>query len=102
MKQSIFDIQADFCKAMGHPVRLQILHLLREDPMNVSELVQQMGLPQSMVSRQLHILRLAGIVEYERHGTEMIYKLANTKIGDVCDMVRKALIEHLHRHSQMF
>lgn len=101
MEQSIFDIQAEFCKAMGHPARLQILHILREGPINVGELVQRIGLSQSMVSRQLHVLRSASVVSCQRHGTEMVYQLADTKIGEVCDLVRKVLSEHSHRRSQL-
>ena len=31
MNQSMFEIQAEFCKAMGNTVRLQLLHVLREN-----------------------------------------------------------------------
>ena len=100
MDQSIFDIQANFCKAMGHPVRLQVLHILREGPMSVSDLVRRMGFSQSMISRQLHVLRFAEIVTCERHGVEMIYQLTDEKIGNVCDMVRQVLSENSQKRSE--
>ena len=43
MERSIFDIQAEFCKAMGNATRLQILHTLRERPMTVSEIMEELG-----------------------------------------------------------
>lgn len=100
MQPSIFDIQAEFCKAMGHPVRLKILHLLREGPMNVGNMVRQLGLPQSLVSRQLHVLRYGGIVTCDRRGAEVIYSLTDGKIGDVCDLVRQMLSEKFQRYSE--
>lgn len=101
MSQTVFDIQSEFCKAMGHPVRLQILHLLRDGPLKVGELVQQIGLSQSAISYQLQILRSARVVNYSRHGTEMVYQLADTRISDVCDLVRKVLVEFSHQHAKI-
>ena len=100
MQPSIFDFQADFCKAMGHPVRLRILHVLLEGPMIVGDLVRCLDLPQSMISRQLHILRYAGIVVCDRRGTKMIYRLTDMKIGEVCSLVRQVLSEKYLRTFQ--
>jgi DNA-binding transcriptional ArsR family regulator len=99
MERSIFDIQADFCKAMGNATRLQILHVLRERPMIVGEIVAQTGFSQSMVSRQLSVLRSVGVVDCQRHGTEMLYQLSDSKIGDVCDLVRQVLSEQMKKRS---
>ena len=100
--QSIFEIQAEFCKAMGHPARLQIIHILRERPMNVGEITEVTGFGQSLVSRQLSILRNVGVVECQRHGNEMIYQLADENIGEVCDLVRKVLTAYTQKQSEAF
>jgi len=99
MERSIFDIQAEFCKAMGNATRLQIMHILRERPMTVSEIMQQTNQGQSTVSRQLSILRSVGVVTGDRHGNEMVYQLANEKISEVCDLVRTVLIEQTQKQS---
>jgi ArsR family transcriptional regulator len=99
MDRSIFDIQADFCKAMANASRLQIMHVLRERPMIVNEIVAQTGFSQTMVSRQLAILRSVGVVEYQRRGTEMLYQLSDNQIGEVCDLVRKVLLEQMKKRS---
>jgi DNA-binding transcriptional ArsR family regulator len=99
MERSIFDIQAEFCRAMGNATRLQILHILRERPMTVSEIVSRLGVSQSMASRQLAVLRSVGVVVGERHGNEIVYRLANEKIGEVCDLVRAVLIEQTQKQS---
>ena len=99
MERSIFDIQADFCKAMANATRLQIMHTLRERPMIVGEIMQKTGFNQSMVSRQLATLRAVGVVDCQRQGTEMLYQLSDEKIGDVCDLVRKVLLEQMQKRS---
>lgn len=99
MERSIFEIQAEFCRAMGNATRLQILHILREGPLTVSEIMDRLGLNQSMVSRQLAVLRSVGVVSGERRGNEMRYKITHETIGEVCDLVRKVLSEQTQRQT---
>lgn len=102
MNRSIFDIQAEFCKAMGNATRLQIIHTLRERPLNVSEIAQKTGFGQTLVSRQLSILRSVGVVNFHRQGTETIYQLTDNDIGELCDLVRKVLSAQMHRQTEAF
>lgn len=97
MNPSIFEIQADFCKAMGNAGRLQILHVLRERPMNVSEICRETGLPQGNVSRHLACLRNVGVVIAERQGKGTVYRIADRKIVEVCDLVRSVLTEQIQK-----
>lgn len=84
---------------MGNATRLQILHILRERPMMVGEIMEELELNQSMVSRQLSVLRSVGVVSGERDGNGMRYQLTDEAIGDVCDLVRKVLIDQVHKRS---
>jgi len=99
MERSIFDVQAEFCKAMGNATRLEIVHILRERPMTVSELMEMLNKSQSNISRQLAILRSVGVVSGERNGIEVRYQITDENIGEVCDLVRKVLLEQTQRQS---
>lgn len=87
---------------MGNSARLQIIHALRKHPMNVGEIAEDTGFNQPLVSRQLSTLRRVGVVQCERHGNEMIYKLTDENIGEVCDLVQKVLIAYTQRQSEAF
>jgi len=100
MYQSLFEIQADFCKAMGNSVRLQVVHILREHPLTVGEICQETNLPQGTVSRHLTILRSVGVVNSKRSGNIKVYQITDDKIAEVCDLVRNILIEQIHKQSQ--
>jgi DNA-binding transcriptional ArsR family regulator len=100
MNQSMFEIQAEFCKAMGNAVRLQLLHVLREHPMTVSAICQVTNLPQCTVSRQLAVLRRVGVVISQRHGNAKVYQITDNKIVAVCDMVRAVLVEQINKQSK--
>ncbi len=71
---------AEFLKALAHPARLCIVSgLMREEGCNVNRIRECLGLPQSTVSQQLAVLRAAGIVEGERHGTEVCYRVIDDR-----------------------
>jgi ArsR family transcriptional regulator len=102
MDDSIFEFQADFCKAMGNAARLKILHALRERGKTVSEIIRETGYSQANVSRHLSVLRGVGVVDSERHGTTIFYRLTDPKVGEVCDLVRNVLAVHMKQRSEMF
>ena len=102
MNRSIFEIQADFCKAMANSSRLQIMHVLREKSMRVADIANATNLSQSVVSRQLAILRNTGVVNSRRQGNEIIYHLTDENIGKLCDLVRQLLSDQAQRQSQVF
>jgi len=100
MNQSMFDIQAEFCKAMGNTVRLQLLHVLREHPLTITEICQKTSLPQGTISHQLTVLRGAGVVDFRWHGRTKVFEITDNKIAEVCDLVRSILVEQIQKRSQ--
>ena len=100
MNQSMFKIQAEFCKAMGNAERLKLVHVLREHPLTVSEISQKTNLQQGTVSRQLSILHSVGVVISRRLGNARVYQITDDKIGEVCDLVRNILMEQIHKQAQ--
>ncbi len=68
--------QAQLLRALGHPVRLQLVRALAEAPLSVSALSQRLDLPQSRVSQQLSLLRHQNLVSAIRRQGFAIYHLA--------------------------
>ncbi len=54
--QTVFDIQARLCKSMGYPIRLEILHSLRDGPKCVNKLSELLKQSQSTISRQVFVI----------------------------------------------
>jgi ArsR family transcriptional regulator len=67
---------ARFFRALADPVRLRIIRLLLVRPLCVCELTFILKAEQSRISHHLRILRDAGLVEDERRGRWMIYRIA--------------------------
>lgn len=70
--------KAEILKALGHPARLCIVKgLLEKDGCNVSYMQNCMHLPQSTVSQHISKLKSAGIIQGNRCGLEITYKVIN-------------------------
>ena len=76
MQDPKLETQAELLRALAHPTRLCIVKGLMENgPRNVSQMQSCSGLPQPSISQHLSRLRAAGIVEGERRGLEVVYRL---------------------------
>jgi len=99
--QTIFEIQAELCRAMGNPLRMEIMHLLRAGPMNVNDIASATHTHQATISRNLTTLRNAGIVMTHRKGNNVLYHVANPKLISVCDLMREVLVEQISERSKL-
>jgi rhodanese-related sulfurtransferase/DNA-binding HxlR family transcriptional regulator len=78
-KQAIYGSLAEVAQALGHAHRLELLEHLAQGERSVEELSARAGLTFANTSRHLQILRRARLVETERRGKHVLYRLA----GDV-------------------
>lgn len=70
-------------KALGHPARLKMVDALGDGERCVCELVEVAGLKWPTVSRHLAILKQAGVVEDEKRGKQVFYRLKLCCIADM-------------------
>ena len=70
-----FEERAQVMKAMAHPSRLFIIDELSRGERCVNELTELVGHDVSTVSKHLSILKKAGIVEDEKRGLQVFYRL---------------------------
>ena len=67
-------------KALAHPVRLQILYALTQQPMCVCELVVLTKRRQAYISQQMALLREVELVCSERSGWNIFYRICKNKL----------------------
>ena len=95
LKQEIIQLQADFCAALSDPTRILILYALNGRAQNVTELTNELGIPQPTTSRHLKVLRERGLVFTERQGTVITYYLADPRVIQAMDLLRSAMRDRL-------
>ena len=94
-------LQADALKTLASPRRIEILHALASGPIEVGRLAGAIGASQPTVSQHLAVLRSAGIVEAERDGREVRYRLGDPDVIVACNLMRAVLERRLTRLGQM-
>lgn len=70
-----YSARATILKAMAHPTRLFIVDELSRNEKCVAELTEMIGDDMSTVSRHLSVLKNAGILQVERRGVCIYYRL---------------------------
>jgi rhodanese-related sulfurtransferase len=75
-KQAIYENLAAVAQALGHAHRLELLEHLAQGVRSVEELSARAHLTFANTSRHLQILRRARLVETERRGKNVLYRLA--------------------------
>ena len=69
--------------------------------MSVTELIQKTKLSQANISQHLGIMKSKGIVESNRKGKNIYYKLTNPKIVKAFDIIREVLAERLRKNNKI-
>jgi ArsR family transcriptional regulator, arsenate/arsenite/antimonite-responsive transcriptional repressor len=81
---------AQVFKALGDPVRLRLVSLLgarQGGELCVCDLTSAFDLSQPTISHHLKVLREAGLVESERRGTWVYYRLVPTALERIAGML---------------
>ena len=75
-KQVVYENLAEVAQALGHAHRLELLEHIAQGARSVEDLSRRSRLTFANTSRHLQILKRARLVEAERHGKRVVYRLA--------------------------
>jgi len=91
--KSLFEMQAEICKTLTNPKRIEILNTLRGEEKTVTELVNALGASKANVSQHLAVMRHKGILATRREGVNIFYRVANPKVIEACALMKEVLFE---------
>lgn len=86
-----YEAQAQLLKVFTHPVRLAILHILRDGEHCVCHMEAHLGYRQAYISQQLMVLREAGLIADRRDGWNVFYRVIEPRIFDILAEVDQLL-----------
>ena len=90
------NIAAEVMKAMAHPVRLGVIEILADGERTVTQLYEELGCSQSMMSQQLKILCQQKLVDIRKEGTQKYCSLSNRDFLKLFDCMHKHLRQFLN------
>ncbi len=102
--RNLFRDRAAVMKALAHPTRLFIVDQLGKRETCVCELATMTGADMSTVSKHLLILKSAGIVEDDKRGLQVFYRIKFPCVLKFFDCIEGVLVasakERLKRYSK--
>jgi DNA-binding transcriptional ArsR family regulator len=91
--KALYEMQAEICKTLTNPKRIEILNTLKTEEKTVSELVEALGASKANVSQHLAVMRHKGILSTRRDGVNIYYRVSNPKVIDACALMKEVLFE---------
>jgi ArsR family transcriptional regulator len=91
--KSLYEMQAEICKTLTNPKRIEILNTLKTEEKTVTELVVALGASKANVSQHLAVMRHKGILTSRREGVNIYYRVSNPKVIDACTLMKEVLFE---------
>jgi DNA-binding transcriptional ArsR family regulator len=79
---------AEIIKMLGHPERLKIVEVLESGEATVSDIQEQLDLPQAIVSQHLAKMRGNNIVAAQRDGVHVFYRITEPKVNHILRCIR--------------
>ena len=101
LQQEISQLEADFCFALSDPTRILLLYALAEQPLNVTELTNELSIAQPTASRHLKVLRERGLVHTTRQGTTITYHLSDKRLIQALDLLRSVMRDRLTQQASL-
>ncbi|MFW6140550.1 MAG: ArsR/SmtB family transcription factor [Acidobacteriota bacterium] len=85
--------ESEILKAIAHPVRLQIIDLLLveipEEACSVNSIQKELDIPQPTISQHLQILKNHRIIDGEKKGVQVCYKVVDKRVVKILEILKK-------------
>jgi len=105
LKASVYEQIARIGQAAASPSRLELLDLLSQGPRTVEVLAQLTGQSVATTSHHLQVLRRARLVDAEKAGLYVTYRLADPQVGQFLLQLRRlaeARLAEMHRVTSQY
>lgn len=97
-----FEKVAERFKILSEPMRLKLIYALMDGEKTVSDLVEETGGLQANVSKHLGMLLDAGVVGRRKQGLNAYYRITDSSVYELCDLVCGSIQERLETELSSF
>lgn len=94
-KDKVYRELARITKSMANPHRLEIIELLAQGEYSVEQIAEQTNLPIANASQHLQVLKAAQLVDINRQGNFIYYRLANSNVFKTWKALRELGVERI-------
>ncbi len=101
VEKDLYRKHADFCKVISHPTRLQIIDILHDREMAVTDLAAELQITVGNLSQHLSLMKQRRVLASHKEGNSVIYRLANPKMIKACCLIREILFEQMQEDTAL-
>jgi rhodanese-related sulfurtransferase/predicted transcriptional regulator len=94
-KDTVYSELARITKSMANPHRLEILELLAQGEFSVEQIAEQVHLPIANASQHLQVLKQSQLVDVNRQGNFIYYRLSNSNVFKAWKALRELGVERI-------
>ena len=87
LPEDLAELIARRFRALGDPLRVRILDLLRDQELSVTTLAEQLGAGQQNVSKHLAVLTDSGMLARRKDGNHVYYRVADEAVFALCEQI---------------
>ncbi|MBI2270393.1 MAG: winged helix-turn-helix transcriptional regulator [Bacteroidetes bacterium] len=98
---TIYELHAEVCKALAHPLRIEVIDLLQKKELCFSDMLEKTGGLKSNLSQHLSIMANSGILNVRKDSRCNYYSLSSSKVAKACSLMREVLIDNLKKQQQL-
>lgn len=93
-KLMVYEKQAEVARAIAHPLRMAVLDYLKAGPQCVCDIAKAVKSERSNISKHLSIMVSAGVLESQKKGLQVIYKVRTPCVLRFVDCLTECLKEN--------
>lgn len=97
----VYELHAEICKVLAHPVRLQILDALRNGSGSPTELADKIGVSKANLSQHLAVMRDRRVLRRTRTGGAVVYAVTDARLFDACATLRSLIRDQLRAGGEL-
>ena len=94
-KDKVYGELAKITKSMANPHRMEIIELLAQGEVSVEQIAEQTNLPIANASQHLQVLKQAQLVDINRQGNFIFYRLSNDNVFKAWKALRDLGVERI-------
>jgi DNA-binding transcriptional ArsR family regulator len=97
----VYELHAEMCKVLAHPVRLEILDALRNGSRSPTELADKIGVSKANLSQHLAVMRDRRVLRRERRDGAVTYAVTDPRLFDACATLRSLIRDQLRAGGEL-
>ena len=99
--KKIYELHAEVCKALAHPLRIEVIDLLQQGELCFSDILDETGGIKSNLSRHIAVMVGSGILKARKDSRCNYYSLSSPKVAKACSIMREVLMDNLKKQQQL-